>query len=190
MRRRPTSRPRTVIAALAVTVLLGALTACGPQSEVNTTPKKQTGGQPASKAQAAKVGDTLALKGTEDGSKLDVTVKSVADPAQPADEYQEPGSGKRWVGAQFELVNTGSKAYDDAPSNGAQVVDNDGQRFEATIGDITAGPSMTTEAKIAPGGKALGWIVFEVPKDVKLSEVQFAMDSGFADQTGQWKITR
>jgi hypothetical protein len=175
---------------LAATALLSFLTACGPQSEVNTTPKKQAGEQAASKAPAAKVGDTLGLRGTEGNSKLDVTVKKVVDPAQPADEYQEPGSGKRWVGAQFELVNTGSKAYADAPSNGAQVADTDGQRFQATIGDITAGPSMTAETKIAPGGKALGWIVFEVPKNVKLSEVQFAMDSGFADQTGQWKITR
>ena len=139
--------------------------------------------------QAAKVGDTISLKGTGDGSKLDVTVVKVADPAKSSDEFMTPEAGKRYVGVQFRLVNTGSAAYDDSPSNGAQVADSGGQRFESTFADITAGPSMASAVKLQPGGKALGWIVFEVPKGSKAVTVQFTMDSGFAEQTGQWKLS-
>jgi hypothetical protein len=41
---------------------------------------------------------------------------------------------------------------------------------------------------IAPGASGLGCIVFEVPQSAKITEVQFTLDSGFAQQTGQWNI--
>lgn len=190
MIRRPATR--LALAAAASTLLLLGATGCGVgDASVNTDPKQGGAGSSdgkASKAATAKVGDTLTLHGMEQGSQLDVTIKKWADPATPADEFTTPEAGKRWVAAQFLLTNTGKKTYADAPSNGAQALDGDGQRFDTTFGDVTAGPSMTTDAKVPPGGKALGWIVFEVPKGVKVSDVQFAMDSGMSDESGQWKI--
>ncbi|MER7968084.1 DUF4352 domain-containing protein [Streptomyces sp. NPDC096080] len=166
--------------------------ACNPAtSSVQTDPKASphSGSQKATPKASAKVGDTLTLHGSDDGSQLDVTLKRWTDRAVSADEYSGPESGHRWVAAQFELLNTGKSVYADSPSNGATVLDKDGQRFDPAYGDITAGPSMTTSAKVPPGGKALGWIVFEVPTGVKVSDVQFTMDSGFADESGQWKIS-
>lgn len=90
---------------------------------------------------------------------------------------------------QFELTNTGTAVYSDSPSNGTQVADSDGQRFGPTFADVTAGPSMTSDAQVPPGEKALGYIVFEVPKASKIVTVQFTMNSGYADQTAQWKIS-
>lgn len=188
---------RTRIAAAAVAVVGAlALTACGADSTVVDKPKENAAaeadsGKDTKKKDApevAKVGDTLTLKGMEDGSRLDVTVVKVADPAESADEFTEPGSGKRFVGVQFKLVNTGKKVYDDSPSNGAQVADSEGQQFDSAFADITAGPSMSSALKLKPGAKGLGWIVFEVPKASKVDTVQFTMDSGFADQTGEWKL--
>ncbi|MFB7442397.1 DUF4352 domain-containing protein [Streptomyces mirabilis] len=185
-------------AATAIAACALSLTACNTGSTVTDKPKaapasKSSGGKPAAKKSkapdVAKVGDTIALKGTDDGSKLDVTVVKVVDPAKAADEFTTPESGKRFVGIQFRLVNTGSVAYNDSPSNGAQISDADGQQFQTTFGDISAGPSMASEVKLKPGAKALGWIVFEVPKASKVSVVQFGMDSGFAQQTGEWKLS-
>lgn len=182
----------TVIAACAL-----SLTACNPGNSTVTdkpkaAPASSNGKKPAAKKSkapdVAKVGDTIALKGTDDGSKLDVTVVKVVDPAKGSDEFTTPATGKRFVGVQFRLVNTGSVAYSDSPSNGVQLADKDGQQFQSTFGDISAGPSMAAEVKLKPGAKALGWIVFEVPKASKVSVVQFAMNSGFADQTGEWKL--
>ncbi|MFD6903664.1 DUF4352 domain-containing protein [Streptomyces sp. NPDC060077] len=186
--------------AAAAAAALGALTltACDTGSTVVDEPKENAtapadSGEGATKKtsdapEVAKVGDTLTLEGFEEGSKLDVTVVKVADPAKSADEFMEPASGKRFVGVQFQLVNTGEAAYSDSPSNGAQIADSEGQQFDATIGDITAGPSMASSLKLKPGAKGLGWIVFEVPEAAKVDTVQFTMDSGFADKTGEWKL--
>ncbi|MGX4688772.1 DUF4352 domain-containing protein [Streptomyces sp. JNUCC 63] len=190
---------RTRIAAAAVAAI-GALTltACGAGGTVVDKPKenaaakadsgKDTTKEKTAAPEVAKVGDTLTLKGMEGGSRLDVTVVKVADPAKSADEFFEPDSGKRFVGVQFKLVNTGKAAYSDSPSNGAQVADGEGQQFDSTLADITAGPSMSSSLKLKPGATGLGWIVFEVPKAAKVDTVQFTMNSGFADQTGEWKL--
>ncbi|GAB2793914.1 hypothetical protein GCM10027073_27800 [Streptomyces chlorus] len=187
-----------IAAAVAAAVGALTLTACDTGSTVVDKPKdnaaaqadsgKNTAKEKSDAPEVAKVGDTLTLEGFEEGSKLDVTVVKVADPAKSADEFMEPASGKRFVGVQFQLVNTGKAAYSDSPSNGAQVADSEGQQFDATFGDITAGPSMASGLKLKPGAKGLGWIVFEVPEAAKVDTVQFTMDSGFADKTGEWKL--
>lgn len=190
---------RAQLAAIATAATL-ALTACSGGSTVTDTPKAApsaskdaTTEAPAEETPAApkvaKVGDTVALKGTEDGSKLDVTVVKVVDPAKPADEFSAPEDGNRWIGVQFQLVNTGTIAYGDSPGNGTQIADVQGQQFTSTFADVSAGPSMASSVNLKPGAKALGWVVFEVPKASKADVVQFTMDSGFADQTGEWKLS-
>ncbi|XUZ24732.1 DUF4352 domain-containing protein [Streptomyces sp. RMIT01] len=190
---------RTTIAAIAVVGMLFTATAC-TDDDITTAPSK-TGAaeQPASeqaespeeapKDTVAKVGDTITLKGQEDGEQVDATLKKIVDPAQPKDEFFAPEDGNRWVAAQFELTNTGTKPYADSPGNGAQIADADGQRFDTMFADTKAGPSMTSDAKVPPGEKVLGWITFEVPKESKIATVQFGLNSGFAEQTGQWKVS-
>ena len=78
--------------------------------------------------------------------------------------------------------------YADSPSNGAKAADSEGQRFDAWFGEISAGPAMSSDVSLPKGEKALGWIVFEVPKDSKIVSVQFGMNSGFSNQTGQWSV--
>ncbi len=187
-------RTRTITA----TALLAlALTACGTTDDtVNTTPKTNaaaesttttaTSAPPAKKTAA--VGDTLTLKGIEDGQQLDVTLKKWLPTAKPADEFNVPSDGKKWAAAQFELVNTGSKVYADSPSNGTKAADSQGQRFDAWFGEIAAGPAMSSDVSLPKGEKALGWVVFEVPKNSQIVSVQFAMNSGFSEQTGQWTV--
>ncbi|MFK0182318.1 DUF4352 domain-containing protein [Streptomyces xanthochromogenes] len=187
---------RRLISGLAVAGALLAATAC-QDSSVTTTPttaKASTGttagtakASPAAAKKAA-IGDTITVTGNETGEKLDVTVTKWADPAKSSEEVFAPEAGKRWVAAQLQLVNTGSAVYSDSPSNGMQVADEQGQRFGTMAADVTAGPSMAASLKVPPGDKALGWIVFEVPKDSKITTIQFAMNSGFADQTAQWAI--
>ncbi|MFB6594254.1 DUF4352 domain-containing protein [Streptomyces diastaticus] len=181
------------------TAVLG-LAAC--DTEVTATPDKPAAaaagdekpgkeGEKAEQAQekeaAAKVGDAITLKGFED-EKIEVTVVKVVDPAKSKDEFMTPDDGNRWLGIQFQLVNKGDKAYQDSPTNGMQVADADGQMFQTAFGEITAGPALSSDVRLAPGAKALGWVTFDVPKDVKVSQVQVALNSGMADHTGQWKL--
>lgn len=208
MRTARTTRVRNVAAAVLALGALTGLTACvGGDDEVSTKPKapasadeKKGDEEPAADAkeadvaadakkdEVAKVGDTIELTGMDKGSKLDVTAVKVVDNAKSSDEFTAPESGKRWLAVQFQLVNTGTKAYADSPQNGAQLADSQGQQFQTTFADITAGPSMSSDVKLRPGAKALGWITFELPKASKADVVQFAMDSGFSDKTGEWKL--
>lgn len=192
-------RARARLAVFA-TITAVSLTACSSGSTVTDTPKAKTSSSkkaaPDTSAEetpaapkVAKVGDTIALKGTEDGSGLDVTLVKTVDPAKSGDEFFAPEQGNRWIGVQFQLVNTGTIAYSDSPGNGVKIADTQGQQFTSTFADITAGPSMASAVTLKPGAKALGWIVFEIPKASKADVVQFGMDSGFAEQTGEWKLS-
>jgi len=186
----------------AITLLAAAgiltLTGCLGNPEIKTKPDANAPAQsaPASpsaseapKQQRAAIGSTLTLKGHRDGEQIAVTVVKWADPVKGSNEFTKPKDGFRYVAAQVRLENTGAAAYDDSPGNGAQVADEQGQQFTSTMtGGITAGPEFPGSVKIAPGGKGLGFIVFEVPTDAKIITLHFALNSGFADQTGQWDI--
>lgn len=138
---------------------------------------------------AAKVGDTIALKSSlEKSNTADVTVLKVVDPAKSSNEYLQPEEGKRYVSVQFQIKPTGSAAYGEAPWSGAKVVDTQGQSFGPSLAETTAGPAFPTPTNIAPGDTGKGFVTFEIPKDVKLDKIQFALDNGFANQVGQWKI--
>ncbi|KPI15630.1 protein of unknown function DUF1942 [Actinobacteria bacterium OK074] len=143
---------------------------------------------PLSRATSAAVGDTLNLTGQKNGETLAVTVVKVVDPAVAENDYSTPGAGKRFVAVQFRLKNTGTEVYSDSPSNGAKIVDTQGQQFASTIEDTTAGPGFPGSVTIARGDTGLGFITFAIPASSKVAKVQFTMDSGFADNTGQWDV--
>ncbi|MFD0529679.1 DUF4352 domain-containing protein [Kitasatospora arboriphila] len=138
-------------------------------------------------AAPAKVGDTIALKGFEKTTTADVTVVKVVDNAEGEDEFSKPADGKRFVSVQFRIKPTG-KAYSDAPANSAKLLDAQGQSFTTSLYDTKAGQGFSGSVNIAPGESGLGFLTFEVPKDAVLDKVQFTLDSGMADQTGQWKL--
>ncbi|MFF4379213.1 DUF4352 domain-containing protein [Kitasatospora sp. NPDC001547] len=209
VRRSATRRTALLLGAALVTL---SATACSSTSgpSVSTEPKRTaaaTGSEAAKPAEskpadgkpaenkpadtgkaAAKVGDTIALKGNDPADTADVTVVKVVDNAEGGDEFTHPAEGNRFVAVQFRIKASGKKAYSDVPGNSAKVVDTQGQAFGTTIADTKAGPSFQVPANIAPGESALGFVTFEVPKDAKLDKAQFGLDSGFAPQTGQWKL--
>ncbi|MEV0112761.1 DUF4352 domain-containing protein [Streptomyces sp. NPDC050844] len=167
----PAHEPRSFIASHPFSTHgLGAATACGG-GDVVTEPKNKS-------------------KSPDDtsGSK---SKKPAAD--EPEDSSERSGKAevgdtlKKWVAALFKLDNKGSEVYEDSPINGAQVADRTGQRFQATIADVTAGPAMASAVKLPPGETARGCLVFEVPEDSAITSVQWTPDSGFADDTGQWQ---
>ncbi|MEV4614417.1 DUF4352 domain-containing protein [Kitasatospora sp. NPDC049258] len=194
----------TVTARRSAAFLLGAsllvlgATACDTGTQAVSTEAKPSASAPAAAADggrtsaaptAAKVGDTIALKGFEKDDTADVTVVKVADNAEGEDEYTKPADGKRFVAVQFRIKATGAKGYSDSPSNGAKLLDGQGQSFGPNFADTTAGPGFSGgAATVAAGESALGFITFEVPKDVKIEKIQFGLNSGMAPQSGQWKL--
>lgn len=189
---------RQVLAVFTAALIVATSAACTPKDGVSTTPKATggAGGSAAGTAKAApkgaakgaaKVGDTIGLTGME-GGKADLTVVKVVDNPKGADDYSTPDAGKRFFAVQFRIKDTGTKAYSDSPSNGAKVVDSQGQSYDSDINDTKAGPGFPATVNIAPGSSGLGYITFQVPVGAKITQIQFTLDSGMADQTGQWNI--
>ncbi|MER5863839.1 DUF4352 domain-containing protein [Kitasatospora sp. NPDC002040] len=194
-----TTRRRAALLLTAGLVVLGA-TACTDTDPAVSTEAKPAATAPADGSKApdagkskdaakapAKIGDTIALKGALPESTADVTAVKLVDNAEGADEFNKPADGKRFVAVQFRIKATG-KGYNDSPSNSAKLIDAQGQAFNTSLSDTKAGQSFAAGTTIATGESGLGFLTFEVPADAKLDKVQFTLDSGFAPQTGQWKL--
>lgn len=70
-------------------------------------------------------------------------------------------------------------------------MDTQGQQFSPTYNDTSAGPSLprsVTSVTVAPGDTGLGFLTFEVTRASRIAKVQFAMNSGFSPNTGQWTV--
>lgn len=168
-------------------VLTLGLTACAP-AEVTSSPDEKPAEAQKTQEVQAKVGDTITLKGNDEGMKVAVTVVKVAQKAEGKDEFNQPEPGQRFAAVQIRLKNVGTIAYDDSPGNGAKVVDAQDQQYESYLGDVALGPSIGSDVKLAPGSTRKGYLVFSVPKKAKLTKFQFTLDSGFATQSGEWLL--
>jgi hypothetical protein len=107
----------------------------------------------------------------------------------PDAEFAAPEAGDRFISVQVRLRNIGSAAYSDSPDNEVVVVDSKGQSYQSWIIAPGVGcPQFPATEKIAPGDTGLGCIVFQVPSGAKITKVQVTLNSGFANQTGQWAV--
>jgi hypothetical protein len=133
------------------------------------------------------VGDTLTLSGNG-GESLAVTVDGVMDPLVVG-SYDQADSGQRFVGVQITLKNVGSSVYSDSPSNGATLLSDRNEQAQRQI--VTGGPcgnGFQSSVNIAPGDTQQGCLPFEMPSGQNPHTFQFTLDSGFANQTGQWSL--
>jgi preprotein translocase subunit SecG len=181
------------IAAFVISIVVSNVAFSTVNDAVKTFPSAAATAEPTAEPTPeptkAKVGSAIILKGNgSEGSQVTVTVVKIVDPTKSSNEFSTPTPGSRYVAVQFLITNTGTVPYSDSPSNGAKLADVQGQQFTSTYtAGITAGVEMPASVKLTPGGKALGYITFEVPKASKVATVQFGMDSGFAD-TGEWSV--
>ena len=176
-------------------IVVAAIASAGSPGHTVTTGQTAaspsvSGSKAAKPGGAAKVGSTITLAGNGSGERIAVTVTKIYRHAQPASSFDDPDTGDRLVAVQFRLTDTGSAAYSDSPSNGAEVVDASGQSYQSALNDAANCPSFPGTENIAPGASGLGCIVFEVPQAAVISKVQFTLDSGMGPQTGQWNVSR
>lgn len=134
-------------------------------------------------AETAAVGDTLTLQGFE-GLEMDVTLDEVEE-GITGGEFDQPEG--ELVAVRLTLENTSDATYNDSPSNGATLVTDDDQQASSALlieGDCTLDASV----RIAPGDTRSVCIPFDVPQGASPRLFQFALDSGFAEQGGEWRL--
>ncbi|WP_440069135.1 DUF4352 domain-containing protein [Streptosporangium sp. OZ121] len=157
-----------------------------PVAETEAETEKAPTQEPESKPSTATVGGTITLRGIESDLQVAVTLEKVVENATPKVDFFKPKDGSRFFAVQLTLKNTGQQAYSDSPSNGAMLIDTEGQQYRSTFGDIQEGVSFAGSVTMSSGDSRKGVIVFEVPKTTKIEKLQFALNSGFADHTGEW----
>lgn len=174
-----------------------ALAGCQSTTTVNTTPANTsaaaathapTKGAPASSAAPTKagIGSAIDLKG-DGGDFIQVTLVKIVDPAKSTNEFLTPDAGKHFVAVQLRIVNKGGAVYSDDPQMETKVKDALGESFDVDFADTTAGASMDSGLKLAPGDTALGFLTFQVPDGQKIAQVQYSV-SLFGGNVAQWMV--
>jgi hypothetical protein len=187
--------------ALTGTLLAAALTACGTPTVTDTADPGDTAAKEAAisapsqspaaekKPGTAKIGNVITLSGAN-GAKIAVKLSRVIPTAKSTTEFITASDGNRFYGVELVLKNNGQNPYQDAPMNGAAIIDAEGQQFTPTIVDLQGGVPLNGSVTISPGDARKGIIGFEVPTDSRIVKLQFALDSGYADQKAEWLIRR
>ncbi|MGW3345416.1 DUF4352 domain-containing protein [Nonomuraea rubra] len=133
-------------------------------------------------------GGTVTLAGMESGSKMAVTLNEVYHDAAPTADSAQPRPGNRLAAVQLTLTNKGRVVYSDAPMNGAVMIDSGSQQYPFSISRVEQGLPFHWMTSIKPGDSLKGTVVFEVPEDAELVRFQFALNSGYAQQRGEWAL--
>ena len=134
-----------------------------------------------------RIGDSITLKGLS-GERIRVKVIRVVDPATGG-EFDEPKAAHRYVGVYVQLKNVGRKAYRDSPSNsGTLVTTGDKEAASALIAEGECSGEFGGSVRLSPGSKRRGCLPFEVRDGRDPQEFQFALNSGFADDFGEWRL--
>ncbi|GAA5077328.1 hypothetical protein HNP84_003698 [Thermocatellispora tengchongensis] len=153
-------------------------------------PEQEPPASEASEAdEPAKLGGTITLAGLESDLQVAVTLERVVETATPANDFLKPSAGNRFYAVELVLHNKGQAPYSDSPLNGAVLIDAEGQQYRATIAEVREGVAFGGSVSMGAGDNRKGVIVFEVPAAAEIAKFQFALNSGFADQKGEW-LTR
>lgn len=125
---------------------------------------------------------------TDGSNTMAVYLTKVIDPAQGADQFTTPDSGKRFVGAVFKLKGLTGSMQDDA-NNDATLIGSNGQTYQADFDDIAGYTNFNSgEFNVSAGEKSVGAVVFQVPVGVKVSKIEWSATGGFGGQPAEWII--
>lgn len=115
-----------------------------------------------------------------------MTAVKILDPAAPDNSFDAAPSGKQLVGVEFVIKGVSGSEQDDADHNTA-VQGTNGQIYSSNVGGIAAGTDFNNgQYNTSPGSSETGWVNFEVPDGVNITNVQWSPDSGMGGSTATW----
>jgi hypothetical protein len=191
MRHATSYRSRTTLRALGPGAAIAAATlvlaACSPSPP---QPGNAHGSPAASRSApaAAQVGATLGVSDSS-GSKLDVTVEKVIDPASGANQYSNPASGKHFVGVKLRVRNKAATTYQNNANNETTIVLSTGKTRHADYNPIAGcGNFDNGQIKLASGASSTGCVTFQVPNGQKVTEIRYG-NTVFPGNTAHWRVS-
>jgi hypothetical protein len=129
----------------------------------------------------ARIGDSITINGNEDGESA--SIKLVAVEKWTGDEFYQPDRGQALWTVRMQVKNVGTGILDECDTNMTTLVMNTDEEADASMGRE---PDLGC-FKIRPGAKRIGWMTYSAPKGTKPATVQVALNSGYADETAEFK---
>jgi len=120
---------------------------------------------------------------------VDVTLGEIVDPAPEISDEVFPGEGNRYVVGKFTISNVGEKPYESCNTLNMSVVSGDGQQFEGADASIQTGyQGFVLDCHILPGDSRSGYVLFEIPGDAQIAQVQFNAGEHNDSETATWVL--
>jgi hypothetical protein len=131
------------------------------------------------------IGSSFELKDGS-GNLYRVTLAKVIDPAKGENQFTVPDAGKRFVGLVFQVKALTGSPQDEDANNNAVIIGSNGQNYAADFDGIAGYTNFDHGAiHVSKGETVTGSVTFQLPKDVKVSTVQWTALSGFG-ATVEW----
>lgn len=199
---------RTLVpAVLAAGGLIAVLSACGPATTVKPAPKPATSSAapsvpnipvtpsaaPSTPAPVTSgpVGTTFTVSGNDDNNQpmsYDTTLNQIDQHAQLGQYESVTTSGDHVAAAQFKLTGDTGVASDDV-NNDTVAIGSDGQDYQPAFDTLAEGTNFNDgNFNLRAGQSVTGWVTFELPAGVTVSQIQWQADP-FGDSTpATWDI--
>jgi Domain of unknown function (DUF4352) len=163
-RRRRAQRITAPLAAAGVAALMVAGCGHAEPAFTATTPHPDASGA---------VGAALAVADSS-GTKLEVTVVRVIDPASGADPYTKAAKGKHFVAVQIKVHNVGRLKYQNNANNETTIVLANGSRVEADYNPLVqCGNFDNGQVVLAAGASKSGCVSFQLASGANVAKVEY-----------------
>lgn len=145
-----------LLGGLAAIIVVAVVASAGGDDDGETT----TGG-PDAPAEGDQ--DVYAIGETAHTGDFDVVVHAVEDPFVPANEFEVPQEGHRFVAVEATVTNTGGEPLPFSTLAGVELFDQMDRPWTVAIAG-TDRPQLDAPT-VTPGEARRGWVVFDVPPD-------------------------
>lgn len=182
----------TVLGVIVLLIVIGSVISAGSNkttvttTATNTKSSSSTSNSSGSSSAAAKVGDTVEIGGSKG---LAVTLNQVIDPASPSDSALTANAGDRYIAVDVKIVNNGTTSYSDDANNDVSLIGTDNQTYTADFDTVSECTNFNSgQYTLAPGQSTTGCVVFQVPDAVNTAKVEFQVQNGLSQSTGEWSV--
>lgn len=126
------------------------------------------------------------IKGEDPGILLRVTVHDVFETAFTDGTETPPGS--RVMAVEIQVVNAGTRVFNDNPASDATVIDAKGKTYKSKPGTVTVdgGEVFPNPFGLQPRDQQTALVPFVVPAGVNIKDVGFQVDKG--GESGLWRV--
>ena len=176
----------TLAVIIVVGVVVGNLGKSHENVSVSVTPfPSGTSASAGHQEPPGQIGSSFELKDGS-GNLYRVTLAKVIDPAKGENQFTVPDAGKRFVGLVFRVKALTGSPQDEDANNNAVIIGSNGQNYAADFDGIAGYTNFDHGAiHVSKGETVTGSVTFQLPKDVKVSTVQWTALSGFG-ATVEW----